>query len=386
MLSVVVCVGLVAQQLTNVLLPRYIEGLNPSNINRIPFAYRAKISGLAPGGVYRYYNQIVTSAASDSTDGAGNCIFVSARGDFVRTTSPGYTKAGTYGVFSADGTGAYEGWFISEPTGNARFVPGKYVFMRVIMKDSTLLTATAFRRTTSDSVRVVRLSPAAGDTTGTGLRGTSAGSPKDFIFVYDNSAGTGRPISGTFIEGDGTPNTTANSYAGFYSTYVNEVNGAFGMVLPNALLSGIRMVEQRSLLTGKVIVTTSDADGVWESGTNTVNPSGGATALVLSPTDIRQPTFVRTLMTIPGIFSLQQNYPNPFNNATSISFTLSIEKYVKLDVVSILGEHVAVLVHERLSAGSYSVYFVGSDVPSGMYFYRMSTGQFTSVKKMVLSK
>jgi hypothetical protein len=374
-----------AQALTNVLLPRYMEGVNGTNANRIPIAYRATITGLTAGDVYRYYNQIITSADGDSTDGAGNCIFASASGDFVRTSSPGFTKVGTYGVFTADAAGSYEGWFISEPTGNARFVPGRYVFMRVIMKDTTAPAGTV-RRTTVDSVRVIKLATVVSDTTGTGLRCTSGGKAKDFVFVYDNTVNTGRPLSGTFIEGDGTANTTSNSYASFYSASVNEVSGAFGLVLPNALPNGVRLVEERSFATGKVVASMQDADGVWPSGTNTVNPSGGTTELVLSSTDVRLSTAVRTTETVPDAYRLGQNYPNPFNPSTTISFTLPTEDVVTLEVMTILGEHVATLVHGRMSAGTHAVHFDASRLASGIYFYRLSAGWFTSIHKMIVMK
>ena len=275
-----------SQSLTTVILPQYIEGVNPTNTNRIPFAYRVKLTGLLSSSTYRFYNQVVVSSDALSQSGAGNCIFVSATGNFVRTSSPGLTTAGTYGTFTTDGTGAYEGWFITEPTGNKRFVPGKYVFVRMTLNDGAGGTTAALLLTTTDSVRVATLDPAASDSTGTGLRCTTAASPKDFIFVYGDTAGTGRPLSGSFIESDGTNNSTTNNYAAFYSNSVDGVNGAFGLVLPNMLSNGIRRIEQRSLANGTVVASATDADGVWPSGANTVNPTGGATEIVLAGTDL----------------------------------------------------------------------------------------------------
>ncbi len=275
--------------LTSIVLPQYIEGINGTNANRIPFAFRARLTGLLPGATYRYTNQVVTSADAAATNGSGNCIFASAAGDFVRTTGPSLSTAGNFGTFGTDASGAYEGWFVSEPTGNARFVPSKYVFMRIMLNDGGSGTSVALRLTTSDSVRVVKLDPAANDSCGTGLRCTSLSSPKDFVFLFDNTSGTGRPISGSFVESDGTANTTSNNYAAYYSNSVNDSSGAFGVVVPNHLPSGIRRIERRSLETGAIIDTALDSDGVWPSGTNTVNPSGGTTEIVLSGTDVPLP-------------------------------------------------------------------------------------------------
>ena len=138
----------------------------------------------------------------------------------------------------------------------------------------------------TDSVRVVKLDSASGDSTGTALRAVSAANPKDFVFAYDDTAGSGGPISGSFVESDGTENSTAENYAAFYSSSVDAVNGAFGLVLPNILSNGIRRIEQRSHANGTIVAVVKDADGIWPSGANTVNPSGGTTEIVLTGTDL----------------------------------------------------------------------------------------------------
>lgn len=387
-LTVTVCLSLGAQSLTTVILPRYIEGFNwTTNTNRIPFAYRVKITGLTANATYRYFNQIVNSSDATTANGAGNFIFASATGDFVRTSSPGLTTAGTYGTFTTDVTGAYEAWFATEPTGNARFVPGKYIFMRVMLNDGAGGTTVALRLTTTDSVRVVKLDPAAADSTGTGLRCTSTASPKDFVFTYDNTAGTGRPISGSFVESDGTDNTSANSYAAFYANQVNGISGAFGVVLPNALPNGIRRIERRSLATGAVVGYATDADGVWQSGANTVNPSGGTTEIVLAGTDVQWTTGIQSTGTMPNEFALFQNYPNPFNPRTMISYSLPQAGIVTLKVYDVMGREMIVLVHnERKAAGNHEVSFDATNLPSGVYFYKLQTESFVETKRMLLIK
>lgn len=180
------CTVLQAQSLTSVLLPRFIEGVSGTNSNRIPFAFRVQLTGLLVNATYRYYNQFVISSDAATSSGAGNCIFAAPAGNFIRTAGPGMSTAGTYGTFTTDGVGSYEGWFIGEPTGNARFVPGNYVFARIALNDGAGGTAVATRLTTIDSVRVVKLDGAVTDSTGTGLQCTSFASPKNFVFVYDN--------------------------------------------------------------------------------------------------------------------------------------------------------------------------------------------------------
>jgi parallel beta-helix repeat protein len=89
---------------------------------------------------------------------------------------------------------------------------------------------------------------------------------------------------------------------------------------------------------------------------------------------------------IPDNFVLYQNYPNPFNPITNIRFDLHKSSLTKLLIFDILGREVAKLVNEKLSTGSYEVDWNASGYPSGVYFYRLETEEFTDTKKMVLIK
>ncbi len=83
-------------------------------------------------------------------------------------------------------------------------------------------------------------------------------------------------------------------------------------------------------------------------------------------------------------YSLNENYPNPFNPNTIISYTIAEPNNVKLVVHDILGREVKILVNEYQSAGLKTVNFDAGDLPSGVYFYKLTAGSFTSVKKMLL--
>jgi len=88
----------------------------------------------------------------------------------------------------------------------------------------------------------------------------------------------------------------------------------------------------------------------------------------------------------PRQYALRQNYPNPFNPATTIRYDLPNAGLTRLTVYNLLGEQVAVLVNEKQLAGSYQIRFNASDLPSGMYFYRLESGTFVHTAKMVLMK
>ena len=81
------------------------------------------------------------------------------------------------------------------------------------------------------------------------------------------------------------------------------------------------------------------------------------------------------------------NYPNPFNPNTEIRFSLPKDEYVTIEVYNLLGEKVVTLINRvHKKAGSYSVTFNGSNLASGVYFYRIEASNFKSTKKMVLMK
>ncbi len=90
---------------------------------------------------------------------------------------------------------------------------------------------------------------------------------------------------------------------------------------------------------------------------------------------------------VPNVFSLEQNYPNPFNPETKIKYSLPKTSMVKLVVYDALGKVVSTLVNEEQAAGIYEINVDGlKGLASGIYFYRISAGSFTDVKKMVLVK
>jgi hypothetical protein len=90
---------------------------------------------------------------------------------------------------------------------------------------------------------------------------------------------------------------------------------------------------------------------------------------------------------VPENFSLEQNYPNPFNPSTKIKFSMREEGLVTLTLFNLLGEKVAVLLNDNFEAGNHSVDFNATELPSGIYFYRLVIpNKFSEVKKMILIK
>ena len=101
----------------------------------------------------------------------------------------------------------------------------------------------------------------------------------------------------------------------------------------------------------------------------------------LYPTEVSDP-----VKTFPESFTLHSNYPNPFNASTTIEFDLSKTENVTLSVYDLLGRRVAALIDRELQAGAHKITFDASDLPSGVYFYKLRAGDNLKIKKMNLLK
>jgi len=120
-------------------------------------------------------------------------------------------------------------------------------------------------------------------------------------------------------------------------------------------------------------------DGInWRASVN-INGSPGEADVIVSK--IKKEDFKN-----PTSYYLSQNYPNPFNPATVISYNLKVKSDVKLIIYDILGREIETLVNMRQDAGLYAITFDASNLPSGIYFYKLDTGFYSQVKKMVFLK
>lgn len=85
-------------------------------------------------------------------------------------------------------------------------------------------------------------------------------------------------------------------------------------------------------------------------------------------------------------YILKQNYPNPFNPSTSIDYSIKSIGLVRLKIYDMLGKEVATLVNEIKDPGNYTTLFNASDLPSGIYVYELTSGNFVATKKLILLK
>lgn len=350
--------------LSEVILPLYMQGTVPNNL-RVPYAYHATLINLLPNTTYRFYNKIVLGTDSPTYNGAGNVIFVSQTGDFTRTSSPSLATAGSYGEITTDANGSYSGWFMTEPTGNAsRFEPGTELFMRIILNDGNNGTVETIYLTTTESAKVLGFGTAVSDTAGTAIRGLSDFTAKNFVLLYDNTAGTGRPLYGTHVEASGIDFAATNSYAPFYATNVSGIAGTWGGIVPNINANGVMRVEERAIATGAIVDQYTSANGIW-GVTNTINPAGGLDNVLV----------INTIVGVPEIpVSIGKIYA--YDNLLNIELTKSTSAVIS--VINLQGRNV---VTYEMNGNKDSR---AMDVPTGIYLVKIQTATGTFSQKVLI--
>ena len=134
-------------------------------------------------------------------------------------------------------------------------------------------------------------------------------------------------------------------------------------------------------LQGISVFLSSDGNSAILGGYNDNNAAGAAWVFTRGPSNVRE-----LCGEVPQQCSLTQNYPNPFNPSTTIRYALPHRSFVTLTVYNTIGQQVAQLVNEQQQAGYHDVVLRADQLASGVYFYRLDAGQFTSVKKLLMLK
>jgi hypothetical protein len=133
-------------------------------------------------------------------------------------------------------------------------------------------------------------------------------------------------------------------------------------------------VDDSAVQVGTTNTLTGNIDRTWYDGVSFTELGNGS---VVSVSEERN---------VPREFVLSQNYPNPFNPMTTIDFSLPEDGFVVLKVYNLLGQEVATLAREEISAGSHRINWNAQDLPSGVYFYNITVGKYSKTNKMVLLK
>lgn len=275
------------QTVTGVYVPQYMQG--GSGTQKVPYVCRLNISGLLANTTYRYYNRMVSAADVNSatSTGYGAYTIVKPTVPFTRVTStnPSLGNASHYGKFTTDGAGSYTGWFMFESIAIPEYDPGSVVYPRIVINDgsadgSSTVGVVSKRLSANNSpITIAGFGSSATTNTGTGIYSTAATNAVagNFIMLYDNTAGTGRPIAGAVVENDGAANTSG--FIDFYRNNVDAKASTWGTIIPNTpnLPGGIKKIVQYSLADGAKLGNHSSATGDWPK-------AGGGTVSTAAPT------------------------------------------------------------------------------------------------------
>lgn len=206
------------------------------------------------------------------------------------------------------------------------------------------------------------------------------GSPGSWEAIWAWSPSVLTTPSGYEMWYEGINKPTGNGAVG-YATSKDGINWIKDA--NNPILTGVSG-SWASALGATSIIKDGNVYRMWVSGLPDFFPFPGrigyATAPDENPTGIEEDSFQET----PGTFTLQQNFPNPFNPSTTIKLSIPSESYTTLKIYDVLGNEIEELVNEQLPAGNYKFNFVADNLPSGIYFYKITSGSFTAVKKMIL--
>lgn len=200
-------------------------------------------------------------------------------------------------------------------------------------------------------------------------------------------------LNNGFIVGtDGTVLKTTDSGFNWQLQDIGIFNNLFGICFSsesNGLIVGefgtiLRTTDSGKTWGKEVSNTSSDLYGV--SIRDSIGIIVGKNGTVLRKMD---PTFIDSTETdstlkIPSEYYLSQNYPNPFNPSTNIKYSILRQSFVTLKIYDLLGREAATLVNEEKPTGIYEIEFDGSNLSSGVYFYRLKTNEYAKTKKMIL--
>ena len=365
--------GIRAPTLQEEIFPKYEGTYEPGQ--RVGSVFRISLVALAPSTPY----DMKAGASWDSGTCSGDyCIF---DGDDGTAIQPNVTPTGTYTIsaFVTDQAGDKNLWVVLYPDSNSEFNPGDPAYLSVTVRPTGTDSSTEL--TSTDVIQFLDLSGVeATDTSGAMLVGSasSAGNVQSkFIFAWDNTTGTGRPLGGYVGEENGI---LERSYPAGYDTAV----GFYGFVIPRNDPNGVERIEAFDG-NGQGFVSSQATGGF----SGTVNPPGPLVKITSSeaPLDSVAAGIQEVSVSNSIKFQLTQNYPNPFNPTTNLEFSVGGRTYAKLFVYNSIGERVAELFEGDVEPETiYRVMFNGAQLPSGVYFVRLQTSEGSIMRKVMLLK
>ncbi len=282
------------QGLSAVLIPQYVPVGSNSNI---AVYSRLRLSSLMPNTDYKYTVSLIPTSLKDTAlllAGEGRPIFVDSKNHF------NFSNDNQFDTLSTNMMGEYEGWFgISSQGTTASAGDALYIGVSLI----NMMTSDTMLFYCLDSLTAIEYGTSASDITG--IYGSSFADTLNFVALYDNQNSYGRPLAVACIEGNDQSGNALTNPPSYYSNNVLNKSKMWGAYIPNSLDSGVRSIVNYQA-DGKPFYTNTDDDGVWgPNKVNTVNPSGGSSAISLSSDDA--PLIQPVIDFVSGTSSTREN-------------------------------------------------------------------------------
>lgn len=223
-------------------------------------------TNLTPNTTYRLNTGLATDQVLTSTGGGFNLNYNANDNSYFYTAGKSLTTPGEFSQFSTlPGETTKSIWVNLITSTNVAFREGNTIFWRVALGDANGNLISRYQLANTSSV--IRTGTAANQATGI-VDDASQLTAKNYVLLYDNVAGTGRPITVALVQAQGT--TIAQRTETWYASRENRA-GAWATLIPNSLATGVRRIEERDARTNAIVYAVTSADGVW-NGVQT-NPS-----------------------------------------------------------------------------------------------------------------
>lgn len=260
-------------------VPQFVHGRFPLgtcnwSVRPVPNYARVTFTNLQPNATYRFNVGGANNQDLTSTGPGWNLHWDGRTNTYTFLNSKSLNTDGSYSVFATGPTETSKSiWINLTATTNIAFEQGTNMFWRVALGDQSGRLIRYYQLAQTSAV--LDLGPAVNQ--GTGIVDVySHATPKNYIALYDNEAGTGRPLSITAVQPDGAVFVGSTSSQAWYLN-IDEDQTAWASIIPNNLPNGVRRIQEHSAVTGAVVGAITSPTGVW-NGVNTVNPAGGFTA------------------------------------------------------------------------------------------------------------
>lgn len=225
--------------------------------------------------------------------------------------------------------------------------------------------------------------------TNNGLNWSSYQTPSTFGFycLYFSDVNTGFAV-------DATGDVYKSTNSGVNWVQISSHSGTKNAIITNGIdifmcgVSGQILKSTNSGVNWILQTTSTQSDfNAMQFVTPTTGFAVGENGAIYKTTNGGEPIGIHSISSeIPESYTLSQNYPNPFNPVTNIEFSIPEAAFIRLTIYDITGRKVAEPVNQKLLPGSYNVDFNAEGFNSGVYFYRLTAGNYSLTKKMILVK